>query len=72
MMATLAVSLLNWTAESLVKSTTSKCSCCSSVMRSSSMVMLMQSSMIELVNMSWAVVLVKSTGAANGQKRERG
>ena len=36
------------------------------------MVMFLQSSMGELVNVSWAVVLVKSTGAANGQKRERG
>ena len=36
------------------------------------MVMLIQSSMNELVNMIWAAVLVKSTGAANEQKRERG
>jgi len=35
------------------------------------MVMFLQSSMGELVNVSWVVVLVKSIGAANGWKQER-
>jgi len=67
MIVTLAVSLPNWTAESLVKSITPNCSCSSSIMRSSSMVMLLQSCMSELVNVSWAVVLAKSIGAARGE-----
>jgi len=66
MMATLAVSLLNWTPKSLVKSIKPNCSCCSSITRSSGMVMFLQSSMGELVNVSWAIMLVKSTGAAVG------
>ena len=49
-MATLAVSWLNWTAESLVKSIKPNCSCCSSITRSSWMGMVLQSSMGEFVN----------------------
>jgi len=64
MMVTLAVSWLNWTAESLVKSIKPNCSCCSSITRSSWMGMVLQSSMGEFANVSWAVVLVKSIGAA--------
>ena len=49
-MVTLAVSLLNMTAVSLVKSMKPNCSSGSSIIKSSSMVKLLQSSMGELVN----------------------
>ena len=64
-MVTLAVCLLNRTAESLVKSIKPNCSWGSSTTRSSSMVKFLQSSMGELVNVRWTVVMVKSIGAAN-------
>ena len=64
-MVILAVCLLNRTAESLVKSIKPNCSWGSSTTRSSSMVKFLQSSMGELVNVRWTVVMVKSIGAAN-------
>ena len=67
-MVTLAVCVPNMTAESLVKSITSNCSCGSSITRSSSMVMFLQMSMGELVNVNSIVVMIEmSIGAANGR-----
>ena len=62
-MVTLAVCLSNRTAESLVKSIKPNCSCGSSTTRSSPIVKFLQSSMGELVNVRWTVVMVKSIGA---------
>jgi len=69
LMVTLAVCLPNWTDGSLVNSITPNCSCDSSITRSSSMVKFLQSSMGELVNVRWTVVMVKSIGAANRSGR---
>jgi len=68
MMVILAVSLLNVTAVSLVKSMKPNCSSGSSIIKSSSVVKFLQSSMGELVNVRWTVVMVKSIGAANRRR----
>ena len=65
---TLAVWVPNLTAESLVNSIKPNCSCGSSITRSSSMVKFLQSSMGELVNVRWTVVMAKSIGSANRKR----